>query len=108
VIVRKPTFVDAEDDAINVGQESHHIWIDHHTFRRPVRSTSCADRIMSRFRGSFAATDKSMLVGHSDGAASSDTGRLLVGIHHNFFDNSRQRHPRVRFGERCTSTTTTS
>ena len=47
----------------------------------------------------FAATDKSMLIGHSDGAASTDVGHLRVSIHHNFFDHSRQRHPRVRFGE---------
>ena len=102
VIVRNLTFIDAEDDAINVGQESHHIWIDHNTFRRPV------DGSIDIVRGSdyvtvswnhFAATDKSMLISHSDGAASSDTGHLKVSIHHNFFDNSRQRHPRVRFGE---------
>jgi pectate lyase len=47
----------------------------------------------------FAGTDKSMLIGHSDGAASTDVGHLKVSIHHNYFDGSRQRHPRVRFGE---------
>ena len=102
VIVRNLTFVDAEDDAINVGQQSHHIWIDHNTFRRPV------DGSIDIVRGSdyvtvswnhFAATDKSMLISHSDGAASRDTGHLKVSIHHNWFDGSRQRHPRVRFGE---------
>jgi pectate lyase len=102
VIVRNLTFVDAEDDAINVGQQSHHIWIDHNTFVRPV------DGSIDVVRGSdyvtvswnhFAATDKSMLIGHSDGASSTDVGHLRVSIHHNFFDNSRQRHPRVRFGE---------
>ena len=36
VIVRNLSFTDAEDDAINVGQSSHHIWIDHNTFVRPV------------------------------------------------------------------------
>jgi pectate lyase len=40
-----------------------------------------------------------MLISHSDGAASTDVGHLKVTLHHNFFDNSRQRHPRVRFGE---------
>jgi pectate lyase len=102
VIVQNLTFVDAEDDAINVGQQSHHIWIDHNTFVRPV------DGSIDIVRGSdyvtvswnhFAGTDKSMLIGHSDGSASTDTGHLRVSIHHNFFDNSRQRHPRVRFGE---------
>ena len=102
VIVRNLTFVDAEDDAINVGQQSHHIWIDHNTFRRP------ADGSVDIVRGAdyvtvswnhFAGTDKSMLIGHSDGAASSDIGHLRVSIHHNWFHGSRQRHPRVRFGE---------
>ncbi len=102
VIVQNLTFVDAEDDAINVGQQSHHIWIDHNTFRSPV------DGSIDIVRGSdyvtvswnhFAETDKSMLISHSDGASSTDTGHLKVSIHHNFFDRSRQRHPRVRFGE---------
>jgi pectate lyase len=102
VIVRNLTFVDAEDDAINVGQQSHHIWIHHNTFRTPV------DGSIDIVRGSdyvtvswnhFAGTDKSMLIGHSDGASSTDVGHLKVSIHHNWFDGSRQRHPRVRFGE---------
>ncbi|WP_200301042.1 pectate lyase family protein [Streptomyces adelaidensis] len=32
VIVRNIRFTAAEDDAVNVGQESHHIWIDHNEF----------------------------------------------------------------------------
>ncbi|WP_233439850.1 pectate lyase family protein [Lentzea atacamensis] len=41
----------------------------------------------------------STLIGHSDGSASTDKAHLKVSNHHNFFDGSRQRHPRVRFGE---------
>ena len=102
VIVRNLTFADAEDDAINVGQQSHHIWIDHNTFVRPVDGSidvvRGADYVTVSWNH-FAGTDKSMLIGHSDGAASTDIGHLKVSIHHNFFDGSRQRHPRVRFGE---------
>jgi pectate lyase len=102
VIVRNLTFTDAEDDAINVGQQSHHIWIDHNTFVRPVDGSidvvRGADYVTVSWNH-FAGTDKSMLIGHSDGAASTDIGHLKVSIHHNYFDNSRQRHPRVRFGE---------
>ncbi|MGK5683339.1 pectate lyase family protein [Actinoplanes sp. URMC 104] len=102
VIVRNLTFVDAEDDAINVGQQSHHIWIDHNTFVRPVDGSvdivRGADYVTVSWNH-FAGTDKSMLIGHSDGAASTDIGHLRVSIHHNWFDGSRQRHPRVRFGE---------
>ncbi|KOU66806.1 pectate lyase [Streptomyces sp. MMG1533] len=102
VIVRNIKFTDAEDDAVNVGQESHHIWIDHNEFVAPL------DGAVDVVRGSqyvtvswnwFNRTDKSMLLGHSDGNGSQDAGKLKVSIHHNFFDGSRQRHPRVRFGE---------
>ncbi|WP_369166858.1 polysaccharide lyase family 1 protein [Streptomyces sp. R28] len=102
VIVRNIRFTGAEDDAVNVGQESHHIWIDHNEFVAPV------DGAVDIVRGSqyvtvswnwFNKTDKSMLLGHSDANSGQDTGKLKVSIHHNFFDGSRQRHPRVRFGE---------
>jgi pectate lyase len=39
-----------------------------------------------------------MLLGHSDDNASQDRGHLRVTYHHNWFDGSSQRHPRVRFG----------
>jgi pectate lyase len=102
VIVRNITFTNAEDDAVNVGQESHHIWIDHNTFRAPVDGSidivRGADYVTVSWNH-FDHTDKSMLISHSDGAASTDIGHLKVTIHHNYFNNSRQRHPRVRFGE---------
>ncbi|MEU8077031.1 pectate lyase [Catellatospora citrea] len=102
VIVRNLTFTNAEDDAVNVGQNSHHVWIDHNRFVAPV------DGSIDIVRGAeyvtvswnhFDHTDKSMLIGHSDGSASEDVGHLKVTIHHNFFDHSRQRHPRVRWGD---------
>ncbi|MER5216983.1 pectate lyase [Streptomyces sp. NPDC002838] len=102
VIVRNIKFTNAEDDAVNVGQESHHIWIDHNEF------VGAVDGAVDVVRGSqyvtvswnwFNKTDKSMLLGHSDGNGGQDAGKLKVSIHHNFFDGSRQRHPRVRFGE---------
>ena len=39
-----------------------------------------------------------MLLGHSDDNASQDIGHLRVTYHHNWFDGSGTRHPRVRFG----------
>ncbi|EKX67211.1 pectate lyase [Streptomyces ipomoeae] len=102
VIVRNIRFTNAEDDAVTVGQDSHHVWIDHNEFVAPV------DGAVDVVRGAqyvtvswnwFNKTDKSMLLGHSDGNSAQDTGKLKVSIHHNFFDGSRQRHPRVRFGE---------
>jgi pectate lyase len=102
VIIRNITFTNAEDDAVNVGQESHHIWVDHNTFRGAVDGSidivRGADYVTVSWNH-FDHSDKTMLISHSDGAASTDIGHLKVSIHHNFFDNSRQRHPRVRFGE---------
>ncbi|GGS50090.1 pectate trisaccharide-lyase [Planobispora rosea] len=102
VIVRNLRFTRAEDDAVNVGRESHHIWIDHNTFSGAVDGSidvvRGADYVTVSWNH-FDRSDKSMLISHSDGAAGTDVGRLKVTIHHNFFDNSRQRHPRVRFGE---------
>ncbi|WP_436761832.1 pectate lyase family protein [Streptosporangium sp. V21-05] len=102
VIVRNIRFTEAEDDAINVGQQSHHIWIDHNTFSGAVDGSidvvRGADYVTVSWNH-FDHSDKSMLISHSDGAAGTDVGHLKVTIHHNFFDNSRQRHPRIRFGE---------
>ncbi|MGN9907202.1 pectate lyase family protein [Phytohabitans sp. LJ34] len=102
VIVRNLRFTNAEDDAVNVGQESHHIWIDHNSFSGAVDGSidivRGADYVTVSWNH-FDHADKSMLISHSDGAASTDIGHLKVTIHHNFFDNSRQRHPRIRFGE---------
>jgi pectate lyase len=102
VIVRNLKFTNAEDDAVNVGQESHHIWIDHNEFVAPVDGAIDIVRASQYVTVSwnwFNKTDKSMLLGHSDGNGSQDAAKLKVSIHHNFFDGSRQRHPRVRFGE---------
>jgi pectate lyase len=46
----------------------------------------------------FVAHDKVMLIGSSD-TAIADRGRLRVTIHHNVFDRTVQRGPRVRFGQ---------
>ncbi|WP_049575622.1 pectate lyase family protein [Nonomuraea sp. SBT364] len=102
VIVRNLRFTGAEDDAVNIGRESHHIWIDHNTFSGAVDGSvdvvRGADYVTVSWNH-FDHADKSMLISHSDGAAGTDVGRLRVTIHHNFFDHSRQRHPRVRFAE---------
>jgi pectate lyase len=100
VIIRNLTFRGWNDDAINV-QYSTRVWIDHNTF------TDGNDGAVDVKRASDYVTvswnrvhdhDKSMLLGHSDGNGSEDRGKLRVTYHHNWFDGSNQRHPRVRFG----------
>ncbi|TDC10172.1 pectate lyase [Streptomyces sp. 8K308] len=102
VIIRNISFDGATDDLINVQMFSHHVWIDHNDF------SNGDDGAVDIKRGSDYVTvswnrfhdhDKTSLVGHDDGNAAQDTGRLRVTYHHNYFDASDQRNPRVRFGE---------
>jgi pectate lyase len=102
VIVRNLAITDCPDDCINVQEFSHHIWIDHNDFSRQV------DGALDIKRGSdfitvswnhFFQSDKNALLGHSDNNAAQDVGRLKVTYHHNWFDGTVQRNPRVRFGE---------
>jgi pectate lyase len=101
IIIRNINFRDWDDDAINIETSSHHIWVDHNSF------TNGFDGAVDIKRGSDFITvswnrvfghDKSMLLGHSDDNASQDVGHLRITYHHNFFDGSGTRHPRVRFG----------
>ncbi|GGL37899.1 pectate lyase family protein [Planomonospora parontospora] len=102
VIVRNLTFRGATDDAINVQMFSHHVWIDHNDL-------CCGyDGLVDIKRGSSYVTvswnrthdhTKNMLLGHDDDNGAQDTGRLKVTYHHNWFDRTPQRNPRVRFGE---------
>jgi len=101
VIIRNLSFRGWDDDAINVQESATNIWIDHNSF------TDGYDGAVDIKRGSDFITvswnrtfghDKTMLLGHSDDNAGQDVGHLRVTYHHNWFDGSNQRHPRVRFG----------
>jgi pectate lyase len=100
VIIRNLSISGAPDDLINVQMFSHHIWIDHNDF------SNGGDGAVDIKRGSDLVTvswnhfydhDKTLLLGHDDDNAAQDNGRLRVTYHHNFFDASDQRNPRVRF-----------
>ena len=102
VIVRNLNFTGTPDDAINVQMFSHHIWIDHNDLSNGY------DGLIDIKRGSSYVTvswnhthnhTKNMLLGHDDGNGAQDVGNLKVTYHHNFFDRTPQRNPRVRFGE---------
>jgi pectate lyase len=100
VIIRNINFRDWNDDAINV-QYSTRVWIDHNSFTGgndgAVDIKRSSDFITVSWNRVFGH-DKSMLLGHDDGNGSEDIGHLRVTYHHNWFDGSNQRHPRVRFG----------
>jgi pectate lyase len=102
VIIQNLSFRNASDDSINVQMFSHHVWIDHNDLARGY------DGLIDIKRGSSYVTvswnhthhhTKNMLLGHDDANAAQDTGRLKVTYHHNWFDATPQRNPRVRFGE---------
>ncbi|HEU4325716.1 MAG TPA: pectate lyase, partial [Roseiflexaceae bacterium] len=102
IIIRNISFSGATDDLINIQMFSHHIWIDHCDF------SNGDDGALDIKRGSdyitvswnrFHDHDKTLLLGHDDANGAQDIGRLKVTYHHNFFDGSDQRNPRVRFGE---------
>ncbi|MCT2581561.1 pectate lyase family protein [Actinophytocola gossypii] len=102
VIIQNLNFRNWSDDAINVQDGSTDIWIDHNSF------SGGNDGAVDIKRGSdfitvswnrFFDHDKTMLLGHSDGNGGQDRGHLRVSYHHNWFDGTGQRHPRVRFGD---------
>jgi pectate lyase len=100
VIVRNVNFRDWDDDAINV-QYSTRVWIDHNSFTNGFdgavdvkRASDFVTISWNRFFGH----EKTMLLGHSDDNAGEDRGHLRVTYHHNWFDGTNSRHPRVRFG----------
>ena len=112
VIVRNLTFWDCPDDAISIDDpKSHHIWIDHCTFTDAPDVDPGGKRhdgLVDIKGGSnyitvswniFTNHSKTCLLGHSNNNGAEDIGRLKVTYHHNWFDNTRQRHPRVRFGQ---------
>nr|MDT0659624.1 pectate lyase [Micromonospora sp. DSM 115978] len=100
VIIRNLHLTGATDDLINVQMFSHHIWIDHNEF------SNGDDGAVDIKRGSDFVTvswnhfhdhDKTLLLSHDEDAGPQDIGRLRVTYHHNYFNRSDQRHPRVRF-----------
>ena len=100
VIIRNLSFRNWNDDAINVQESATNIWIDHNSFSNGY------DGAVDIKRGSDLVTvswnrfhdhDKTLLLGHDDDNGAQDAGRLRTTYHHNYFDGSDQRNPRVRF-----------
>jgi pectate lyase len=103
VIIRNLTITGAPD-AISIESDAHHIWVDHCDLSR------CTDGLLDIKRGSDYVTvswnrfhdhHKTCLLGHSDkdDIRQIDKGHLRVTYHHNFFDGTQTRHPRVRYAE---------
>lgn len=105
VIVQNITFEDASDDLLKINNKSTNFWIDHCTFSDGESTHKGShDGMLDITRGSkfitvsnckFFNHDKNVLIGHSD----SETGDvdIKVTMHHNWFDGTVQRNPRVRY-----------
>ncbi|KAF5747545.1 pectate lyase 4 [Tripterygium wilfordii] len=87
-------------DGIQIKPKSKHIWIDRCSLRDYDDglidiTRESTDITISRCH--FSQHDKTILIG-ADPSHTSDRC-IRVTIHHCFFDGTRQRHPRVRFGK---------
>jgi pectate lyase len=101
VIIQNLNFTGSSDDAINVQEGSTKIWIDHNTLSNAhdgLIDIKRASDFITVSWNRFFNHNKTMLLGHSDDNGSQDRGHLRVSYHHNWFDSTTQRHPRVRFG----------
>ncbi len=102
--------------------DSQNVWVDHNTFtdgnnpdkRNPqdlifgqiyqqhdgaVDVTRQSDKVTISYNH-FQGHDKLMLIGGSDTATPANgLGFLSVSVHHNYFQDTMQRMPRVRFGK---------
>ena len=92
-------------DAVSM-QDCDGVWVDHCTFtslnqEKDYEDGSCdithASKNVTVSWCRFIKTQKSCLVGHSN-SASADAA-ITATFHHNWFDQSSSRHPRVRFGK---------
>ncbi|CAO2182413.1 unnamed protein product [Urochloa humidicola] len=86
-------------DAVQIKPWSRHVWLDRcslRDFADGLVDVTCGSTDVTVSRCHLAAQDKAVLVGAS--SAHVEDRRARVTIHHCFFDGTRQRHPRVRFG----------
>lgn len=108
IIIRNVYFrmpkADSGADAVSM-QKSSKVWVDHCSFESLNQVKDYEDGSCDITHGThsvtvswnhFITTQKSCLVGHSN--SETNDKQITVTFHHNFFDKSRSRHPRVRFG----------
>lgn len=100
VIIRNLIIKESGYDGISVEYDTHHVWIDHCDF------SNCYDGLLDITHACdyitvswcrFSNHHKTCLLGHSNNNGDEDIGHLKVTYHHNWFDDTDTRHPRVRF-----------
>lgn len=100
VIIANLTFDNSYDDGITIEDSAHHVWAHNNHFLPNFdgaldirRNSSYITVSWNRFTG----TDKTMLVGSND--TEYETIDAKITYHHNWFDGTVQRNPRVRFAD---------
>jgi pectate lyase len=93
-----------DKDGITIQDKAHHVWVDHCTISNcndgALDISHACDYITVSWNH-FYNQNKTCLLGHSPDNGSQDTGHFKVTYHHNFFDGTIQRNPRVRFSFLC-------
>ena len=110
IIIRNIEFSDCSNDGIDIRDpETHHIWVDHCTFNDGADQDSTASGHDGALDYKKMAThvtvswnhffnhSKTCLFGHTDNEPADTV--MCASYHHNWFEKTRQRHPRVRFGK---------
>lgn len=100
VIIQNIHFLNIPDDAVKITDGSLHIWVDHCTFEKGgdgLVDISGGSSLVTVSWNHFKKHVKTMLIGSRDNSPV-DPGRLKTTVHHNFFEGTEMRHPRVRYG----------
>jgi pectate lyase len=95
--------ITSDGDGVLIQEEAHHVWVDHCTFTDhedgAIDISKQCDYITVSWNR-FYNHDKTCLLGHSN-SETDDIDHLKVTYHHNHFDGTIQRHPRVRYSFLC-------
>ncbi len=108
VIFQNIHFMQSGDDLIKLNG-AQHIWVDHCSFSDGGANPSSSDfdGTLDICKGTdfitvsychFFNHSKNILMSSSDGSANQDTDKLRTTFYMNFFDETYQRNPRIRFG----------
>lgn len=100
VIIRNIKFSKSPDTAIAISGGTTHVWVDHNDLSDSydgLLDISTGSDLITVSWNHFSNHSKTSLVGSSDGQTG-DRNRLRVTYHHNWFHDTVQRHPRVRYG----------
>lgn len=92
-----------DKDGLTIQDSAHHVWVDHCDFSSnsdgALDISHHSDYITVSWNH-FYSSDKTCLLGSSS-TNYEDANHFKVTYHHNYFDGSNQRNPRVRFSFLC-------